>query len=265
MYKIKIIPLISGTGTNMIAIDKACREGRINGEVVAVGSDNPNAEGLDYVREKGIPDFIIDYNMQGAIKEYQEISNMGLSIAREGLPEDFDIVDILAKEHVRPVHEPIAKKMKYLFKRAKAEAQLLKELRKYPYDLLVLAGFMRVMMPYAIDRININGLYRIMNIHPALLPAFPGTDGYGDTFKYGCKVGGCTVHFVDYGEDTGPIIGQRAYSIYPGDTLKDIKKRGLALEWELYPECIQLFAEGRLEVVERDGRKVVEILPSGIG
>ncbi len=52
-----------------------------------------------------------------------------------------------------------------------------------------------------------------MNIHPALLPAFPGTDGYGDTFRYGCKVGGCTVHFIDYGEDSGPIIGQRAFPI----------------------------------------------------
>ena len=90
-----------------------------------------------------------------------------------------------------------------------------------------------------------------MNIHPALLPAFAGVDGYGDTFRYGCKVGGCTVHFVDYGEDTGPIIGQRAFQIQPEDTIDTIRKKGLQLEWELYPACIQLFAQGRIKVVER--------------
>lgn len=110
-------------------------------------------------------------------------------------------------------------------------------------DLLVLAGFMRVLTPYFIDRINDTGKYRIMNIHPALLPAFPGTDGYGDTFRYGCKVGGCTVHFIDYGEDTGPIIGQKAFDIADDDTLDDIKKKGLQKEWELYPQCIQKFAQ----------------------
>ncbi len=107
-----------------------------------------------------------------------------------------------------------------------------------------------------------------MNIHPALLPSFPGVDGYGDTFRYGCKVGGCTVHFIDYGEDTGPIIGQRAFPIEPDDTLDSIRKKGLALEWQLYPHCIQLFAQGRIKVVERSfelgkgrqvRRRIVEI------
>jgi phosphoribosylglycinamide formyltransferase-1 len=111
-----------------------------------------------------------------------------------------------------------------------------------------------------------------MNIHPALLPAFPGVDGYGDTFRYGCKVGGCTVHFIDYGEDTGPIIGQRAFPITPDDTIDSIRKKGLKLEWELYPECIGMFAEGRLKTVRKtsvlaSGKKVrrtiVEILPPG--
>jgi phosphoribosylglycinamide formyltransferase-1 len=109
-----------------------------------------------------------------------------------------------------------------------------------------------------------------MNIHPALLPAFPGVDGYGDTFRYGCKVGGCTVHFIDYGEDSGPIIGQRAFPISSGDTLDSIRKKGLELEWKLYPECIQMFAEGRLKTVRKtftlnNGQKIqraiVEILP----
>jgi len=129
---------------------------------------------------------------------------------------------------------------------------------------------MRKLSPYLIDRIDRDpSLPRIMNIHPALLPAFPGTDGYGDTLRYGAKVGGCTVHFVDYGEDSGPIIGQRAFAIEPDDTLETIKAKGLALEWELYPACIQLFAQDRLTVEEdicpalRGGnfkRRIVKIL-----
>jgi phosphoribosylglycinamide formyltransferase-1 len=123
-------------------------------------------------------------------------------------------------------------------------------MKPYPFDLLVLAGFMRNLTPYFIDRVNSDRRRpRIMNIHPALLPAFAGVDGYGDTFRYGCKVAGCTVHFVDYGEDTGPIIGQRAFPIQPDDTIETIRKKGLKLEWELYPECIQLFAEGRIQTV----------------
>jgi phosphoribosylglycinamide formyltransferase-1 len=134
---------------------------------------------------------------------------------------------------------------------------------------LVLAGFMRNLTPYFIDRVNTDRhRLRIMNIHPALLPAFAGVDGYGDTFRYGCKVGGCTVHFIDYGEDTGPIIGQRAFPIEPDDSLESIRKKGLEIEWELYPHCIQLFAQGRIKVVRRsfdlgggkkNSRKVVVI------
>ena len=157
--------------------------------------------------------------------------------------------------------------------RAIAEARLLNEMNSYPFDLLVLAGFMRNLTPYFIDRVNnVPGKPRIMNIHPALLPAFAGLDGYGDTFRYGCKVGGCTVHFIDYGEDTGPIIGQRAFQILPQDTLETIREKGLQLEWELYPECIQLFAEGRLKTVRNDltlagggkaSRTVVKVIAGG--
>ncbi len=104
---------------------------------------------------------------------------------------------------------------------------------------------MRILTPYFIDRIN-QGEYRIMNIHPALLPSFPGTDGYGDTFRYGCKIGGCTVHFVDYGEDSGPIIGQKAFEIHDTDTLEQVKQKGLAKEWELYPECIAAYSPQKI-------------------
>jgi phosphoribosylglycinamide formyltransferase-1 len=138
----------------------------------------------------------------------------------------------------------------FLTTRAMAEGQLLEEMKPFGVDLLVLAGFMRNLTPYFIDRFTMDqNRPNIMNIHPALLPAFPGIDGYGDTFRYGCKVGGCTVHFIDYGEDSGPIIGQRAFVIAEGDDLASVRRKGLELEWQLYPECIQLFAQGRLQVV----------------
>lgn len=145
--------------------------------------------------------------------------------------------------------------------RAACESALVAAMESYPFDLLVLAGFMRLLSPWFIDRVNTDPARpKIMNIHPALLPAFPGTDGYGDTFRHGCKVGGCTVHFVDYGEDTGPIIGQKAFPIEPSDSLETVKKKGLALEWELYPECISLFARNRLVLETGDnGRKLVKI------
>ena len=142
---------------------------------------------------------------------------------------------------------------------------------QHPFDLLVLAGFMHTLSPYFIDRVSPSGqLPRIMNIHPALLPSFPGTDGYGDTYRFGCKVGGCTVHFVDYGEDSGPIVGQRAFAITPEDSLSSVREKGLKLEWELYTECIELYARDRLIIEKtayelRDGRcfekTVVRIRP----
>jgi phosphoribosylglycinamide formyltransferase-1 len=187
------------------------------------------------------------------------------------LPADFDYGDILARQTLVQDWNDDDKIRSFLMSRAIAEAQLLAEMARHSYDLLILAGFMRTLTPYFIDRVNLDrGNPRIMNIHPALLPAFPGTDGYGDTFRYGCKVAGCTVHFIDYGEDTGPIIGQRAFAIAPDDSLELIREKGLKLEWQLYPECIQLFAEGRLKTVKKtftlpNGRQhqrtIVEILP----
>ena len=155
-----------------------------------------------------------------------------------------------SKQHLVDERVGIKRLEAFLITRAVAEARLLQEMAPFDVDLLVLAGFMRNLTPYFIDRFNTDPLNpRIMNIHPALLPAFPGVDGYGDTFRYGCKVGGCTVHFIDYGEDSGPIIGQKCFSIQEDDTLDTIRKKGLELEWQLYPECIQLFAEGCLVLV----------------
>lgn len=146
----------------------------------------------------------------------------------------------------------------------RSEAQLLGSIQQHDYDLLCLAGFMRLLSPKVVDAISPKALSpRIMNIHPSLLPAFPGMDGYGDTWRYGCKVGGCTVHFVDHGEDTGPIIGQKTYLIEPDDTIDSIKAKGLKLEHELYPACVRLFFTKRFQVIAGDrGRLRVKVLPS---
>ncbi len=247
--KIKIGVLVSGGGSNLQAIIDAVQVGALDVEIACVGADNPGAGGLARAEKAGIPTFVTDYSTLFASR-------------KDGapLPDNFSLDDVAAKQSLLKDAHPDTLKA-FLEKRALAEADLLAKLVPYNIDLLVLAGFMRVFTPYFIDGLNADSdIPRIMNIHPALLPAFPGTDGYGDTFRYGCKVGGCTVHFVDYGEDSGPIIGQHSFPILPEDDLDAVKKKGLAEEWRLFPECIQLYAEGRLTVVEREGTRVVEII-----
>ncbi len=235
--KIRVGTLISGGGTNLQAIIDAALNNSIDAKIVFTGSDNPGVKGLERAQKANIDTFVVDY------------SKIIKSCKKEGikdidLPEDFNLQEIESKQKL---FEPGTSKEQidfFLKSRAIAEKQLLDKIVAYDMDLLVLAGFMRVLTPYFIDRINIEPeKRRIMNIHPALLPAFPGTDGYGDTFAYGCKIGGCTVHYIDYGEDTGPIIGQKAFEIEDHDTLDDIKAKGLKKEWALYPRCIQKFAE----------------------
>lgn len=262
--KIRIGALISGGGTNLQAIIDSCGSGKIDGEMVFVGTDNPDAKGLVRASKHNIPTFVVDYS--SIIKEY------GKEPGKIRLPDDFDEEDIRSKLSLFPSGADRQKIKKFIITRVIAEAGLIEKMKPYSFDLLVLAGFMRNLTPYFIDRVNRDlENPRIMNIHPALLPAFPGTDGYGDTFRYGSKIGGCTVHFIDYGEDSGPIVGQKAFPIEPDDTIDSIKKKGLALEWELYPECIRLFAQKRLKTVrmtytrdngEKIRRTVVKIVNS---
>jgi phosphoribosylglycinamide formyltransferase 1 len=262
--RIRLGVLISGGGTNLQAILDACESARLGAEVVFVGSDNPQASGIERARRAGIPTVVVDY--RAIARSFQGAPET----AR--LPEDFRLDEVRTKQGLMSKAAEPARLDAFLKSRAIAEAALIAAMQPTPFDLLALAGFMRTLTPYFIDRVNEGrAVPRIMNIHPALLPAFPGTDGYGDTFRYGCKVAGCTVHFVDYGEDSGPIIGQRAFPIRPEDTIETIRQRGLEQEWELYPECIQLFAEGRLKPVRMrhplpDGtmfeRTVVTVLPA---
>ena len=261
--KLNIGALISGSGTNLQAILDACQTGAIDGRIVFVGTDRPSAPGLERAQRLGIPTFSVDY--AALIGAYRK------DPGQMALPEDFELEKMIVRQDLVDASADRQRLKLFLETRALAEAELLKRMAAYPLDLLVLAGFMRTLTPYFIDRINpAGGMPRIMNIHPALLPAFPGIDGYGDALRYGCKVAGCTVHFVDYGEDTGPIIGQKAFAIEVGDTLETVRRKGLALEWQLYPECIQLYAEGRLKLRTRPDsqsrtasvkRTVVEILP----
>jgi phosphoribosylglycinamide formyltransferase-1 len=250
--KLRLGALISGGGTNLQAILDACARGAIDAAMVFVGSDNPEAFGLERAARHGVATFVVDYRrIIAGLREHPE---------RLRLPPDARLAELAARQRLLPPETAPEKVDFFLKSRVVAEAELLAAMQAHPFDLLVLAGFMRNLTPYFIDRVNAGcDPPRIMNIHPALLPAFPGTDGYGDTFRYGCKVGGCTVHFVDYGEDSGPIIGQRAFPILPEDTLESVRRKGLALEWELYPECIQLFAQGRLKT-----ERVAQALPGGL-
>ncbi len=251
---IRIGALISGGGTNLQAIIDSCDNGKIDGHMVFVGSDDSETLGLQRARKKNIPTFVVDY--KSIIREFSKEPGKAV------LPDDFDFKEIFSKQALYAEPDESGKGKFFLMTRAIAEARLLDAMQPYPFDLLVLAGFMRNLTPYFIDRVNtLRNQPRIMNIHPSLLPAFAGLDGYGDTFRYGCKVGGCTVHFIDYGEDTGPIIGQRAFDIHPEDTIDSIREKGLKLEWELYSECIQLFAAGRIKTVKmqyelRGGQKM---------
>ena len=132
--------------------------------------------------------------------------------------------------------------------RADFEEELLKNLEGV--DLVVLAGFMRILSPEFVRHYE----GRLMNIHPSLLPAFPGAHAHRDALAYGVKVSGCTVHFVDEGTDSGPIILQAAVEVHEDDTEETLSARILEREHIIYPQAIKLFVEGRLEIV---GRKVL--------
>lgn len=123
------------------------------------------------------------------------------------------------------------------------------ELKARGIDLVVLAGFMRIVRKPLIDAYR----NKIMNIHPAILPSFPGLHGQRQALQYGAKISGCTVHFVDEGMDTGPIIIQAAVPVFPDDTEDSLSERILKFEHKIYPEAIRLFSEERLEI---EGRTV---------
>jgi phosphoribosylglycinamide formyltransferase-1 len=127
------------------------------------------------------------------------------------------------------------------------EAAIADEMALHHVELVVLAGFMRILGSQFISRFP----GRIMNIHPALLPAFPGLNAQAQAINYGVKVAGCTVHFVDEGMDTGPIILQEAVPVHDNDDEHTLAERILHVEHVLYPRAIGLYCDGRLQVKDR--------------
>jgi len=184
--KKRIAILISGRGSNMLALSDAVREGRIpEAEVALVISDKAGARGLELAKERDIET---------------------LAIERRGRNRD---------EH---------------------EREIIASLRERQVDLVCLAGYMRLLSPCFIEAFR----GRILNIHPSLLPAFPGLDAQRQALEHGVKVSGCTVHFVDETLDAGPIIAQRAVPVVDGDTVESLSARILEQEHQLYPEAIKL-------------------------
>jgi phosphoribosylglycinamide formyltransferase 1 len=154
---------------------------------------------------------------------------------------------VRAKNHGIPTeildHKKFASREAY-------DAAIVEQLHSHGVELVILAGFMRLLSPVLVKAYS----NRIMNIHPALLPAFPGLHGQKQAVEHGVRFAGCTVHFVNEECDQGPIIIQAVVPAYPDDTEETLSARILRQEHRIYPRAIQLYSEGRLRV---DGRKVL--------
>jgi phosphoribosylglycinamide formyltransferase-1 len=184
--KKRIAILISGRGSNMLALSDAVNEGKIpNAEIAIVISDKADARGLQLAQERGIETRVVE---------------------RRGRSRE---------EH---------------------EREIISILRERQVDLVCLAGYMRLLSRCFVEAFR----GRILNIHPSLLPAFPGLDAQRQALEHGVKVSGCTVHFVDETLDGGPIIVQRAVPVMEGDTVETLSARILEQEHRLYPEAVRL-------------------------
>jgi phosphoribosylglycinamide formyltransferase-1 len=188
--------LLSGRGSNFVAIADNVKAGRIRAEIAVVISNRPDAPGIEIARQRGLDARVIP---------------------SKGKPRE---------EHDREV------------------ASLLKERQ---VDLVCMAGYMRLLSPWFIQQFP----SRILNIHPSLLPAFPGLDAQKQALDYGVKVSGCTVHFVDEHLDHGPIIVQKTVPVLEGDDEHTLADRILAQEHIAYSEAINIVLEGKYEVVDR--------------
>ena len=192
--------LISGRGSNMLALAKAVSEGRIaETEIAVVISDKPKAAGLTRAEELGLKTQVVE--RRGRTRE----------------DHDHETVDVL---------------------------------KSYQVDLVCLAGYMRVLSAYFLEEFR----DRILNIHPSLLPAFPGLNAQLQAIEHGVKFTGCTVHFVDETLDGGPIIAQRVVPVHEDDTEESLSARILEQEHQLYPEAVAFVVSGNYEL---SGRRVM--------
>jgi len=158
--------------------------------------------------------------------------------------------DAYALERCRKHHIPAVVVRHQDFRtREDFDRQMIDVFKSHQVDLVVMAGFMRVLTPLFLHAFSM----KIMNIHPALLPAFPGTHVQQKAIDYGVKFSGCTVHFADEGVDTGPVIIQAMVPVLVDDTADTLAARILKEEHRIYPQAIQFYAEGRIQI---NGRKV---------
>lgn len=189
--------LISGRGSNMVALAEGVRDGSLqNTEIAVVISDQPDAAGLQRAQELGLQTCVIE--RRGRSRE----------------EHDRDIVAALQTHQV---------------------------------DLVCLAGYMRLLSSSFIEAFR----NRILNIHPSLLPCFPGLDAQRQALEHGVKFSGCTVHFVDETLDGGPIIAQRIVPVLAEDTEASLSARILEQEHQLYTEAVALVVDGNYEIVAR--------------
>jgi phosphoribosylglycinamide formyltransferase-1 len=184
-------------------------------------------------------------NLQSIIDHIEKDSLKAIiKIVISNNPEAYGI--IRAKKHGISV---VVLKNEDFKNKEEFDLELIRILKNNSVDLVILAGFMRIITPVLLKAFP----HKIMNIHPALLPSFPGIYGQKQALEYGVKLSGCTVHIVDEGVDTGPIIIQSAVQVFDDDTEETLAARILKEEHRIYPQAIQLFAESKIEI---KGRKV---------
>lgn len=136
--------------------------------------------------------------------------------------------------------------------RKEHEEKVVAELKKHNLDFVVLAGYMRVLSSSFLANFkDSQGFFKVINIHPSLLPAFPGIRGYEEAFEYGVKIAGVTVHLVDEKVDHGPILAQATFSREADDTIESFKARGLKIEHELFPQVLQNIAKNGVTYFKR--------------
>jgi phosphoribosylglycinamide formyltransferase-1 len=198
--KKRIGVLLSGRGSNFVALADSVAVGRIpDAEIAIVVSNREGAAGIDKAKDRGIATRVVP--------------SKGL----EREPYDRQVVAVL---------------------------------REHGVDLICLAGYMRLLSPYFVASFP----NRILNIHPSLLPSFPGLESQRQALEYGVKIAGCTVHFVDENLDAGPIVLQAAIPVHDADTEATLSERILAEEHRIYSEAVKIVLEGKYKIA---GRRVV--------
>ena len=206
MARARITVLISGRGSNLVALIDAVAAGKIAGAITQVISNRPDAPGLDHAAKAGIPTKVVDHRAHAS-------------------REAFEAALAAAIDDGKP-------------------------------DVVVLAGFMRVLGADFVRRYE----GRMLNIHPSLLPAYPGLDTHRRVLADGAKRHGCSVHFVTATVDGGPIVGQAEVAVLPGDDESTLAARVLEAEHRLLPEIVARYCEGRL-VLDHGRVRVIDAAP----